>query len=836
MARIYEVNFKLGASIASSFSSAFKNAKGAMDALKNSTGSFSQEANDIRALLRQQKAVETSSKRFDDLKQRAKVLRASIKELGPVTDENRATHERMTLQLSRLSREVSGARTRMQSEKTTLDQLNTSLNKAGLSTEQLKSRQADLARQAERTRAAQARLNAAVGARDASAARMGAARGRLVEAAGIAASLAAPIKLSMDWEQHLAELNKVADLTPDQLAGIADAAQDMAVKTGVAREEIIGAYTAAAQGGMAMDDWQQFSEVTSMMAVAFDELSGTDAGKMFMAWQAGMGLTVDEAQELASAVNHLGNQISNAAATDIGEVLQRQGGVLKAAGIQGADAAALAAAMLSGGASPEIAATASKNFASALSKGSAASTAQKSALAALGFGDPAALARQMQEAPREAIMSVLESMQNLSQEDQLGIMTRLFGSESIGAIAPLIGNLDNLKKAFNLVGDASDYSASLQAEFDAMGNTSTQNAKKFSEQIKVLATYFGDILKPALNGAIASAMPMLKWLATFIKENPKLVGTIVTVAGAIGALTVAILVGTYVFNAFKTAYLAGKVIILGVRAAIVSMTVAKNVETAATNVGTLATIRNSIANKAAAIWTGIKTGATWAATKAQWALNAAFIASPIGWVVLGIGALIAIGVVLYKNWDKISAWWSKVWTGIKESVSNAWQGIKDWFANLSLFESGKAIFQTLIDGLKSMGGALIDAVTGAFGKVRDMLPFSDAKTGPFAHLTASGAAIMETLGSGIEQAGGSALTKPFSAAAGLLMAGPRAIGEGLGALAGGGGISLTVNQTITINGASADIGAEAEAGARAGASGILEEVERMLERRRRLDF
>jgi hypothetical protein len=57
------------------------------------------------------------------------------------------------------------------------------------------------------------------------------------------------------------------------------------------------------------------------------------------------------------------------------------------------------------------------------------------------------------------------------------------------------------------------------------------------------------------------------------------------------------------------------------------------------------------------------------ATIAQWALNAAMSANPIALVVLGIGALIAVGVALYKNWDQVSAAAGKLWTGIKGAFS-----------------------------------------------------------------------------------------------------------------------------------------------------------------------
>lgn len=92
---------------------------------------------------------------------------------------------------------------------------------------------------------------------------------------------------------------------------------------------------------------------------------------------------------------------------------------------------------------------------------------------------------------------------------------------------------------------------------------------------------------------------------------------------------------------------------------------------------------NKAGQLASAAASGIATGATAALTAAQWALNAAFVATPIGWVVLGLGAIVAAGVALYKNWDTVkntaTALWTKVKTvfsGIKNSITGAFDSAK----------------------------------------------------------------------------------------------------------------------------------------------------------------
>ncbi|MDD5502476.1 MAG: hypothetical protein PHH26_03310 [Candidatus Thermoplasmatota archaeon] len=76
----------------------------------------------------------------------------------------------------------------------------------------------------------------------------------------------------------------------------------------------------------------------------------------------------------------------------------------------------------------------------------------------------------------------------------------------------------------------------------------------------------------------------------------------------------------------------------------------------------------SLALNAMTIATGIWTTVTGIATGVATAFAAvlAFITSPIGIVVLAIGALVAAGILLYKNWDTISAKAKEIWASITD--------------------------------------------------------------------------------------------------------------------------------------------------------------------------
>lgn len=53
--------------------------------------------------------------------------------------------------------------------------------------------------------------------------------------------------------------------------------------------------------------------------------------------------------------------------------------------------------------------------------------------------------------------------------------------------------------------------------------------------------------------------------------------------------------------------------------------------------------------------------------------------NPIGWLILGIAALVAAIVLIWKNWDTVKEWTIKTWNVIKAALSVAWEWIKDVF-------------------------------------------------------------------------------------------------------------------------------------------------------------
>ena len=69
-------------------------------------------------------------------------------------------------------------------------------------------------------------------------------------------------------------------------------------------------------------------------------------------------------------------------------------------------------------------------------------------------------------------------------------------------------------------------------------------------------------------------------------------------------------------------------------------------------------------------------------TAAQWALNVAMTANPIGLVIVAIGALVGAFIVLWNKSEGFRNFWINLWEKVKAIVTSAWEGIKAGFEKI----------------------------------------------------------------------------------------------------------------------------------------------------------
>lgn len=98
----------------------------------------------------------------------------------------------------------------------------------------------------------------------------------------------------------------------------------------------------------------------------------------------------------------------------------------------------------------------------------------------------------------------------------------------------------------------------------------------------------------------------------------------------------------------------------------------------------------------------------WAA--AQWLLNAAMNANPIGLVIALVVALAAAAGWVIANWDEISAWWGNLWSGIADWAGEKWDAIVGFITGA---------WDAIIGGIAGFGASILSGLQGAWDAVSE---------------------------------------------------------------------------------------------------------------------
>lgn len=340
-----------------------------------------------------------------------------------------------------------------------------------------------------------------------------------------------------------------------------------------------------------------------------------------------------------------------------------------------------------------------------------------------------------------AILTELrEKTAKLGQEEKLAAMKSIFGQEAAtGWLAVLNSGdktFDELVTKLEKSGGAADEIAK-KMQNNAQGAMTRFNSAVESAQISI-----GQAFLPAMAAAAEAGATFFGWFAGSETLTNVAIG-IGVVGVALTGFVAAVSAGAAVVNAYKTASIACNAV--------------------------------SKAFKACTILS----------TAAQWAMNAAMYACPIGLFIAGVTAIIAVGYALYTNWDTIKQWFITLWDnpalalqqfvdGIKAKFTDAFSWVQEKWQAISDFIS-KPIFGKVNITTQGSSGSDVahNASGGIYGKGAFLTTFA-------------------------EDSGESAIPHtPNARNIGLLAETNRIMGNPLG---GGGNITATFAPNITIQG------------------------------------
>lgn len=364
----------------------------------------------------------------------------------------------------------------------------------------------------------------------------------------------------------------------------------------------------------------------------------------------------------------------------------------------------------------------------------------------------------------------------------------------------------------DLEAKALDGFLAIEGELPKMSGTmkSVANAMQatLGTQVTVVARQFTDLLLPAsqeaatvlrdqmpkISASISSISPQVQALGqAFVDAIPTLTQWANT------ALTSVTTAAKYILDNFDSiasaAIFAAKAFI-GFRIALgalqVATTVAKWITVAQKAFVTyrVSAVAAAVASKtSAAVMGGLSI-----AVKALGAALKFLMANPI---LMFLGALVAAGVAVYKNWDEIKAMAISVAQAISDAWGNAMTSIRGFFA--STFDSLASIMKGPVNAVIEIINRMIDSVNGMAFEVPSWVPgMGGEKFGvslpKIPQLAEGGIATKPTLAT-IAEAGEAEAVIPLSKLSTMLQPMPAAGGEG-----SGGGMTINFAPVIHVQG------------------------------------
>lgn len=264
----------------------------------------------------------------------------------------------------------------------------------------------------------------------------------------------------------------------------------------------------------------------------------------------------------------------------------------------------------------------------------------------------------------EFVMHRLEKVSDGQQAASLANM--LFGGEGSKVVTYLRDSgesLDDLLGAQKQVNNLTTQGAEGALQYhNALNNVQKSVSSAWQEVAGVVGGVFAPLLdqlgQTVSRAFNANKAGIIEFVTGVVDTSIDLVNTLIEVGGVVNDV-VQSFGGWETAGALVGGVLAGKVV-LGLAS------VASGVTTMITTLQTAKTVMIS--------------------------LNAVMAANPVGAVAAAVGLLTTAGILLYQNWDQVTAWFSQammwfttelpaIFSQAGSAITESWQGVTDWFSD-----------------------------------------------------------------------------------------------------------------------------------------------------------
>jgi len=634
----FKLALQIGASIGQSFRTSVRGSQSQLNQLGSSINKLKNQQASIKKVELGEASVGKARVAYEAASRELSRLRREVASTDQPSKQLTQSFEAAKRKTERLSQALGKQRDRLQQSRRELQQ-------AGVSSRNLVGDNARLGASVERLSQKYRKLNQAMRAQEANKAQRADLRGQLFDAVALGATVVAPVSIAVNFEQSIARLGAITRSGDDALLGLEQTARRLGETTQFSASEAASAMTFLGMAGFKTNEIISATPgMLNLAQAAGSDLAGTaDIASNILS---GFSLKADEMGRVGDVLSATFTT-SNTTLQMLGDTLKYAAPVASSAGASIEQVAAMAGLLGNVGIQGSMAGTALR---AAFLRLSAPPKVAADALANLGV-EVKDLDGNLRSVP-ELLQELAKATEGLGSAKRAEAIKQIFGSEASAGLTELLkqagsGALDSYIQQLQQAKGTADTMAK------KMSATTAGSLKRLGSALESVAISIGSLLLPTIAAGAQLFAGMASWVSGAAQEYPWLTKVIVGATVGLVALKVTAIAGAYAFTFLK--------------GGVLSLVTAYRTLSAGIAMAQMGMARMNVLSALSAVRMGV-------VTAAQWAMNVAMTANPIGLIVVGIAALAGAALMLIKYWEPIGEFFSGLWDGVKNITS----GAVDW--------------------------------------------------------------------------------------------------------------------------------------------------------------